>query len=160
MRIANAMVFNKISLPPWNKSLHFHKSSRCHNFVFISENTFFLAFPTIGGRLRYFSYWDALLHPQIVIISAFTFSLKFLLKNIEVLSVLIHWPDAYAYFFNKSSSCWEVLRLDFQNMRLLSVNKRWLIIGAPRHTLTPSKNLSRADFLSRLIRPLVHRRKR
>lgn len=108
MGIAKAIASKRISLPPWDKSFPFHNCRRCHIFVLILENAFFFAFPTIGGRLRYFSYWVTPLHPQVAITSFLVSSCTFLLNTIVVLSLLIHWPDTNSYCYNKLYSFWEV----------------------------------------------------
>lgn len=135
--IANAIVFNRIYLPLWDKSLSFQVCNCYHSFIFISENACFLDLPIMGERPSYSSYCVAPLQPHMTMISSFTFSLTFLLKIMVVLLMLMYWLKARAYCFIKDSRWLYETWFALQRIKLSSTNKRLLIIRAPRHTRTP-----------------------
>lgn len=48
--MAKATAFRSTSLPPWNKSFHFHVCKLCQSFALISEKAVFLKWPIMGWR--------------------------------------------------------------------------------------------------------------
>lgn len=158
--IAKTTTLNNTPFLHWDKSFTFYIYKWFHNFIMIFDNALFLDLSIMRWKSRYFSYCWVTPLLQSVVISTFTSFLTFLLNTIVVLSILKHWPDSRAYFHNMYINCWEEKLLALQKMKLSSANNKWLIFGAPWHTLIPSRLLSNIDFLSKLIKSSIHKRKR
>ena len=83
-----------------------------------------------------------------------------LLKNKDVLSLFIFWPETSSYKDSKSITLLHFVELAIQNRRISSAKNKWVSLGPCLHNLKPLMSPLLVAFLIRPYRPSVHRRKR
>ena len=119
--------FNKYSCPTFEIYFSFHPSTHFVIYSFSSLKVRTLDLPATIGNPRYFSQSDMTWAPNIPCIVSRTSALVFLLKNRDVLSLFIAWPDVLSYCSRMIISCWHSSIDAWQNSKLSSVNSRWEI---------------------------------
>ena len=88
---------NQYLLACFRKQLLFPTSQLlCQFFLYIIKGIS-LFLPTNEGRPRYFSCWQMIWAPNLVLISSLTSSLVFWLKKREVLALFNCWSEASSY---------------------------------------------------------------
>jgi hypothetical protein len=121
--------FRRISFPTCERNLTFQFCSRFQTSSFMLLKARFQDFPTKVGSPRYLTYLCVGCIPKSWVISCRLSRLVFLLKKIDVLSLLSFCPDAFSYFSSNLISLRHSTELALQNSELSSAKNKWLRRG-------------------------------